>query len=141
MAVLVALHRRHGGLGIAGLAGIGIAGVGAAAGFIGWFVWGWGLLIGLGTLLIAAAVLHRGIAPPASTILLAIAWPIAGAVAGALRLAEAGGRDQWGDYPLAIIVGVVIGCVTFAIGLTGVGRWLLSEEPVEVSLDHPAPAH
>lgn len=140
VAVLVALHRRHGGLGIAGSAGIGIAGLGAAAGLVGWFVWGWGLLIGLGTLVLAAAVLHRGMAPRVPTVLLALAWPVAGGVAQALRLAEAGGRDQWGDYPLAITVGLGVGCLAFATGLVGLGRWLVAEEPVDHHLERAAPA-
>lgn len=139
VAVLVALHQRHGGLGILGWAGIGIGGLGAAAGFIGWFVWGWGLLIGLGTLLIAAAVLQRDIAPRVPTILMAAAWPLAGAVAGVLRFAEAGRQDQWGDYPLAITAGLAVGCIVFAAGLTGLGRWLRAEEPVEYLLRPPAP--
>lgn len=139
VAVLFALHRRHGGLGIMGTAGIGIAGLGAAAGILGWFVWGWGLLIGLGTLVIALAVLHRGMAPQLPTILLAAAWPLAGAIAGSLRLAEAGRQDQWGDYPLSITVGLAAGCLTFAAGLTGIGRWLLAEEPVDQQLQPPAP--
>ncbi len=139
VAVLVALHQRHGGLGILGWAGIGIGGLGAASGLVGWFVWGWGLLIGLGTLLIAAAVVQRDIAPRVPTILMAAAWPMAGTVAGLLRFAEAGSRDQWGDYPLAITVGLTVGCVIFASGLTGLGRWLAAEDPVEDLLEHRAP--
>lgn len=139
VAVLVALHRRHGGLGVLGLAGIGIAGLGAAAGLVGWFVWGWGALMGVGTLLIAVAVLHRGLVPRVPAVLLALAWPIAGSLAGILQNAEAGGRDQWGDYPLAITVGLGVGCLTFAAGLIGLGRWLVAEEPVDHPLERAAP--
>lgn len=137
VAVLVALHRRHGGLGIVGGTGIAIAGLGAAASFIGWFVWGWGLLLGLGTLLIAAAVLQRGMAPRLPTVLVALAWPVAGAIAGSLRMAEAGRRDEWGDYPLAVTVGLAVGCLAFAAGLAGLGRWMMHEEPVEDLFDRP----
>jgi hypothetical protein len=131
VATFVALHKRHGGLGIIGTIGIAFAGVGAAAGLIGWFLYGWGTLIGLGALLVSAAVLRRGLAPRQATVLLGSAWVVAASVGAPLRLLEVGTQDQWGDYPLPNVIGIATGCVLFAAGLAEMGRWLRTETPVE----------
>jgi hypothetical protein len=48
-----------------------------------------------------------------------------------------GNRDQWGDYPLAVVFVIPIGVVIMAAGLAGMGRWLSSEEPVDLTPSEP----
>lgn len=131
VVIFVALFQRHGGLGLIGMAGIGIAALGAAAGLIGWFIYGWGTLIGVGALLIAGALLRRGLAPRLSTAMIGTAGVWAAVAGGTLWLIEAGPRDQYGDYPLVGLTSIGVGCTLLAAGLVGVGRWLWDEEPVE----------
>ena len=126
------VHRRHGSLGLVGMAGLGITGLGVAALLVvAWAFPVWMTLIGLGTLLFALQVGRRDIAPRLSTTI----WG-AGMAAGAgawwvLRLLRVGTPDQFGDYPMAVAVGLPIGVLIMAIGLAGVGMWLRSEEPSE----------
>ncbi|NNF53328.1 MAG: hypothetical protein HKN03_02690 [Acidimicrobiales bacterium] len=131
VVTFIGLFQRHGGLGPVGRTGIGIAALGAAAGLIGWFIYGWGTLIGVGALLIAGAMLRRGLAPRVATVMIGTAGLWAAAVGGTLWLFEAGPRDQYGDYPLVGLTSVGVGCTLLAVGLVGIGRWLWNEEPVE----------
>ncbi len=131
VVTFVGLFQRHGGLGVIGMAGIAIAALGNAAGLIGWFVYGWGALIGVGALLIAGALLRRGLAPTLATVMIGTAGLWAAAIGGLLWLMEAGPRDQYGDYPLVGLTSVGVGCTLLAVGLVGMGRWLWNEQPVE----------
>lgn len=140
VVIFLALFQRHGGLGILGMAGIGIAALGAAAGLIGWFVYGWGTLIGLGALLIAGSLLRRELAPRLASVAIGTAGIWAGAVGGTLWLLEAGPQDQYGDYPLVGLTSVGVGCTLLAVGLVGIGRWLWNEQPVENLVTGPARA-
>lgn len=126
--VVVAIVQRHGGLGIVGNLGIGVMALGAVATFVAWFYPGWGGLIGLGGVIIAVAMWRRSIAPRRATIAFGLAWPLAGVTGVVLRLLEVGRVDEWGDYPAALLGGLAIGCATFAVALTGLGRWLMNEE-------------
>lgn len=134
VVVLAALDRRHGGLGILGRAGAIIAGLGVVASVLGWLIAGWGSLIGIGCLLVAIAVLKRDIAPRLPMLLMAASWLVAVPLFGLLEFTGAGSPDQWGDHPLASLIAVSIGAVGMAIGVTGVGRWLASEQPVNPEL-------
>ncbi|MFW2381683.1 MAG: permease prefix domain 1-containing protein [Acidimicrobiales bacterium] len=130
VATFIGLFKRHGGLGALGALGIGATCLGAAAGIIGWFYYGWGTLIAIGSLLITASVIRRGLAPAWAMILVGVAWLLAGATAVTLQMMEVGPRDQWGDYPLVLVTAVTVGCVFFAAGLGGIGQWLRREDPV-----------
>ena len=131
VVTFVGLFQRHGGLGVIGMAGIAIAGLGSAAGLVGWFIYGWGTLIGFGALLVAVALLRRGLAPRLATVMIGTAGIWAAAVGGTLRAIEVGSRDQFGDYPLVNLSSIAVGCTLLAAGLVGMGRWLWNEEPVE----------
>lgn len=130
---VVGLQHRHGGLGVIGRLGVGVAGLGAATSLVSWFVYGWASLLGAGTLLIAVAMLRRGIAPRLPTLLFGGAWLIANTVGVVLLSLQVGPRDEWGDYPLVKAVTIAIGATVVAAGLAGLGRWLTSEQPQPTS--------
>ena len=124
------VHQRHGSLGLVGMAGLGITGLGAAALLlIAWAFPVWMTLIGLGTLLFALPVGRRDIAPRLWTTIWGAGMAAGAAAWWVLRLLEVGTPDQFGDYPVAVAVGLPIGVLIMALGLTGVGMWLRSEEP------------
>jgi hypothetical protein len=129
------LRERHGGLGALGLAGLIIAGVGVAAALIiGWALPFWMTIQGVGYLFVALAVLPMRVAPllpiigyGSGLLLGSIVWAVA-------RAMEAGSIDEWGDYPLAYEIGGTVGFAIIAAGLFGIGLWLRSEEPAEISV-------
>ena len=130
--VVAALHERHGGLGAIGYLGLALVGVGTLASFIGWFVFGWGALIGFGSLIVAGAMLRRGIAPRLPTLAFGSGWLLAGGVNAVLWRFEVGWRDSFGDYPLVTAISLTVGAAFFAIGLVGLGHWLRHEEPANL---------
>jgi hypothetical protein len=134
---MIGLYRRHGSLGILGIVGLGITGLGVVTLLIAWAFALWMTLIGVGVLLFAISLLRRDLSPRLWT----VAWG-GGMAVGAitwyvLRWLEVGDRDQWGDYPLAVAFALPIGVIIMAIGLVGVGRWLRSEEPVDLTPSEP----
>lgn len=136
--VLVALDSRHGGLGVVGRLGAALAGLGAVASILGWFIAGWGLLLGLGALLISVAVIRRGLAPRAPAVLLGASWVSAIALFVVLEeVIGLGTADEWGDHRWARVVATSVGSVGMAAGLWGIGRWLGAERPVSVDVVEP----
>lgn len=127
---VIALVKRHGGLGIVGRLGIGLAMLGAVASLLSWFYPGWLSLIGLGALLIAVAVHRRSLAPRRPAILFGAAWLLAVAATESLDAAGVGTPDEWGDNMTALLSGFVVGCVGYAAALVGLGRWLAGEDAV-----------
>jgi hypothetical protein len=132
VVVLVGLHSRHGGLGVVGYLGLALGGVGTVASLVGWFVHGWGALIGFGSLIVAGAMLKRGIAPRIPTVAFGCGWLLAGGANALLWKLEVGWRDNFGDYPLVIALSLTVGAGVFAAGLVGLGQWLRHEEPANV---------
>jgi len=131
---MIGVNRRHGGLGVPGMVGIGITSVGVASSVLAWAVFFWMAIQGIGYLIFGIAVLRRDLAPRLSTVLvsggLAVGF-IAFVIANVL---EVGRRDSYGDYPVAWAIGAVVGSALLAIGLLGWGRWLRSEEPVDIQV-------
>ncbi|MEZ5409821.1 MAG: hypothetical protein R2761_17470 [Acidimicrobiales bacterium] len=127
--LVVALHRRHGGLGVLGGIGAGFVGLGIVATVMFWFVMGWGVLMAAGMLLIALAVRSRGLAPTKATAAFGAAWIVGVATWSVLRLLEVGTRDEWGDYPVVSPIAITVGALILAPGLIGLGRWLGGESP------------
>ncbi len=129
---LLGLRRRHGGLGTPAVVGLVLFALGVVATLGAWFIPGWMGLQGAGLLLIGVAVYRDGIAPRSATILLAVGHLAGLATFVVARLAEVGWRDSWGDYPVAAILGVGVGSLLVALGLFGLGTWLVGEEPADV---------
>jgi hypothetical protein len=137
LATTLSLHARHGGFGLAGTVGITATGLGAAASLFAWFFTAWGSLLIAGTMLVAVDLWRRGIAPRRVVLATGTGLAIGGVLWAVLRASQVGGRDQHGDYLVANAAGLAIGSVILACGLIGIGRWLSSEEPVEL----PDPSH
>lgn len=135
------VNRRHGSLGLVGMAGLGITGLGVAALLvIAWAFPVWMTLIGLGTLLFALQVGRRDIAPRLWTTIWGAGMAAGAGVWWVLRLLRVGTPDQFGDYPVAVAVGLPIGVLIMALGLAGVGMWLRGEEPSEFEPHQPRTA-
>lgn len=130
--VLVGLNNRLGGLGIAGTAGVIVFGVGVALSIVAWAVPLWMAVQGVGLLIFGLAAMRRRIAP-SSPILALTYGPLLGvAVFFGITFAELGPTDSYGDYELAWIIGNTVGLAFIAIGFLGLGRWLRTEEPVDI---------
>jgi hypothetical protein len=136
-ATMIGLHRRHGSLGILGIVGLGITGLGVATLLILWAFPVWMTLIGAGVLVFAISLLRRDISPRLWTVVWGSGMAVGAITWYALRALEVGDVDQWGDYPLAVAFALPIGVIIMAIGLIGIGRWLLSEEPVDLTPTEP----
>jgi len=137
LLAMIGLYQRHGSLGFLGIAGLGITGLGVPALLIAWAFALWMTLIGAGVLLFAVALLRRDLAPRLWTVVWGGGMAIGAITWYALRWLEVGEVDQWGDYPLAIAIALPIGVITMAIGLLGIGRWLHSEQPADLSPQEP----
>ncbi len=132
LLTMFGVGRRLGGLGVIGTVGLGITGLGVAVSIIAWAVPLWMVVQGTGHLVFGSAVLRRGAAPKQGTLLASSGLIIGAIVFLVLNLAEIGWRDSYGDYPLAWALGVVAGVVFLPLGLIGWGRWLRSEESVDM---------
>lgn len=133
------LKDRQGGFRWMGWLGLIALGLGTAASLMGWFLPGWTILLAVGAALLGAELVDSGIAPRRPSIGLA-AGPATGlAVWAVLRVAELGSPDQYGDYPVATFTGIAVGSAILAGSLAGLGRWLRSEDPVEVEAAVVAP--
>lgn len=137
LVAMVGMYRRHAGLGIAGIVGLGITSLGVAALLVAWAFALWMTLIGIGVLVFAIPLIGRDLAPRASTVLWGGGMASGAIVWYVLRWMEVGDPDRWGDYPLATAIALPIGVISMAIGLAGIGRWLRSEEPADLTPSEP----
>ncbi len=64
------------------------------------------------------------------TAVFAADWPAAAITWSALQSAHIGWRDEWRAYPLAHTGAVTVGAIMTAVGCAGIGRRLISEDPV-----------
>ena len=134
---MIGLHRRHGSLGLLGIGGLGITGLGVMTLLIAWAFPLWMTLIGVGVLLFAISLLRRDLSPRLWTVVWGGGMAVGAITWYVLRWLEVGNRDQWGDYPLAVAFAFPIGVIIMAIGLIGIGRWLRSEDPVDLTPSEP----
>lgn len=135
VVLLLGVDRRHGGLGVSGLAGVAAACLGTAACLLAWFLPLWAALLGLGWLLVAVPALRRDVLPRAALVAGAAAWPLGvGAMIG-LSALGVGPVDAYGDRPLAHAIGLTLGAVLSAVALALLGRRLAREVPAEVALE------
>jgi hypothetical protein len=134
---MIGLHRRHGSLGILGIAGLGITGLGVFTLLIAWAFPLWMTLIGSGVLLFAISLLPRDLSPRLWTAVWGAGMAIGAITWYVLRWLEVGDRDQWGNYPLAVAFALPVGVIIMAVGLARIGRWLDSEEPIDLTPSEP----
>lgn len=142
LITLLALDRRHGGLGMVGRVGLVFSALGVIGALAAWVFMGWGLLLTIGTLLVAYAMLGRDIAPRLPTWALGgglaagtVSWVVLRSVAGTLL--QWGGL--WGGFWIANLVGVTVAAALLAYGLLGLGVWMRGETQVVITPD-PDPA-
>lgn len=141
VTVMIGLHQRHGHLGRVGVAGTAVAGVGAVSMLMFWVFTLWGGLLAVGTALVAAAMRSRDLAPRPATIMFGSGLAVGAVLWSTLRVLEVGSPTVYGDYLLVDGISVFTGCVLVALGLFGLGAWLRSEEPVDITEpDNPLPA-
>ena len=135
-ATAMILKERHGGFRWAGRLGLAALAVAIPAGLVGWVIAGWVTLLATGAALLSFELVRAGITPRAPTFGLAAGPALGILVWGVLRLVEVGSRDQYGDYPVATMAGLAVGCAVLAAGLYGMSDWLRNEDPIE--LDYPS---
>ena len=124
------LQQRHGGKGLLGVMTLVACGLALVASFVSWFLPGWASLLALAPATGALPLLRPGLAPRGALVALGLGWGLGLGVFALFELQGVGSVDEWGNHPVASIVGIGVGAVITAAGLFGVGRWLTGEEPV-----------
>ena len=137
VVVVIGLKRRHGGIGLAGIASVGFAVLAVMLSVFGWFVVGWGLVSAIAAGLVGVGTMRVGIAPRVPAAGFSGAWIIGAVTWCGLRILETGGADEWGNYPVVDLSGLTVGSVLVALGLAGLGRWLKNEEPADLRSREP----
>ncbi|HUW03278.1 MAG TPA: permease prefix domain 1-containing protein [Acidimicrobiales bacterium] len=141
LILVLALRERLGGLGVPGRLGLVFVALAAPATVaVSWLVPLWGGLIAVGAGAVGVALIRNGVAPRAPAIAFALAWPVGMVAFAALRVLEVGSADEFGNYPVAVVSGLWLGCVTMAAGVAGLGRWLRNEEPMSPTPHGPMAA-
>lgn len=124
LVTMFALHERHGGFGPAGLVGTAACGLGVAAALFGWFIFGWGSLLVVGTTVTAIELWRRDIVPRRWVLAIGAGPATAALCWASLRFAEAGGPDRFGDYQVANLTALTVASLCLGVGLIGLGSWL-----------------
>lgn len=109
---------------------------------LGVAAWAWIIGAPMLTIAVVVSVLRLRAAQLGNTVasvLLIAAWPIAIAVVILLGILKVGPIDSYGDRQVAYLIGFATGSILFAAGLLMIGRWLRSEQAVDVK-DSMAPA-
>lgn len=137
---MLALWRRHGGLGPLSYAAIVPAVLATPFVLFVWPIPAWAMLLGLATLLFGIPVVGRRLVPLSSAMAITTGLAITGAaVLGAEFFATRTGEDYAFLESTAATIAMIAGMAIFGLGLIGVGRWMRSEEPVAIP-PLPAPA-
>ena len=133
IVAMFGLWQRHGGLGRLSVLSCIPAALAAPFVFFVWPIPAWATLLGLASVLFGIPVIARRVAPLASSIALTAGLAVSGA---AVLVAEIFVTNTDEDFAFLesnpIIVAMVAGFTIYGLGLIGVGRWMRSEEPVEV---------
>ncbi len=130
---LAGLLARTGSRGFSAVIAFALLGLGVvAAGVATWGFVGWGVMLSLAFL--PAVLRVRAVAGRSarSDWLLVLSWPVGSVLVVVLEALRVGPVDGYGDYQLAFAIGYVVAALSMASGLVGVGRWLRSEEAVDV---------
>jgi hypothetical protein len=142
---VLALNRRHGGLGRTGQVGLVLCGLAVVGALAAWIFVGWGLLLMVGTILTAVPVLRRGIVPVLPTLAFGFGITAGAITAVVFRALEdkisLGWIGLWGDQWIPDLTGISVAAVILAFGLIGLGTWLRGEVPVDADIaQHPLSA-
>ena len=130
----IGFYRRHGGaLGRMGQVGLIIFIVGVASNVAFWAVAFWMGIQGIGMLLMGTAAIRAGISPRLPTIVYSSAFATGAAAFTVMRGLELGEPDRWGDYQGVTQASVLIGAGLFVLAALGLGRWLASEQPADMT--------
>lgn len=103
---------------------------------LGVATWAWIVGVALLTIAVVVTVIRLRAARlgnAAASVLLVAAWPIGIAVAFGLGALKVGPIDAYGDRYVAFYIGFAAGSVLFAASLFTIGRWLRSEQAVDVT--------
>jgi hypothetical protein len=139
VAATVGVWHRHGGLGPLSLAAIVPAVLSAPFVLFVWPIPAWAVLLGAASLLFGIPLVVRRVAPLASSLALTAGLAITGAaVLGAEVAITATGEDYAFLESRASMAAMIAGVVVYGLGLIGIGRWMRSEEPVDIP-QLPAP--
>ena len=98
------------------------------------FAWFWpagGTLLSLGSLIVVLRARAAALPLDASSWLLVLAFPAGTGLFLALRYLQVGPVDEYGDYPLGFVFGILLAALLFAAALARLGRWLTREEPFD----------
>ncbi len=129
----VGLAQRHGGLGRLGPIAVAPYGLALVVMFgAAWFETLWLLLLAATVAVLAPTLWRRRLAPRAPLAALLAAFPIAGVSIAALHIIDFGPVDSYGDRNQAFALGSGIGLAVLAAGIAVIGRWMWSEQAVEV---------
>ncbi|MDX1469511.1 MAG: permease prefix domain 1-containing protein [Acidimicrobiia bacterium] len=142
---VLALNRRHGGLGRPGRIGLVLCGLAVIGALAAWIFVGWGSLLMVGMILTAIPVLQRGIGPRLPTLALGLGIPAGAITAVVFRALEdklsLGWIGLWGDQWIPDLTGITVAAVILAVGLIGLGTWLRGEGLVDTDIaEHPLSA-
>ena len=105
-----------------------------------WPIPAWMVLLGAASLLFGLNVLIRRVAPLPSTLAFTSGLAISGVAVVGAEYATVGSGEDFAFLESSTAAAVVIGgMVLFGLGLIGLGRWLHSEQAVEIP-GLPAPS-
>jgi hypothetical protein len=138
LLAMIGVSKRLGGLGVLGMVGLIITGVGVLVSLLAWAVPAWMGLQGVGMLLFGIAVLRSDIAPKWATLFVSSGFVIGTIAFFITTAAEVGEPNSYGDYEAAWLIATAVGTVLLAPGLIGWGRWLRSEEAIDIDNETPA---
>ncbi len=141
IALLVAAVRLRTGASVLGSVAVGTATLAALVGStVSWAIPLWSGLLAATFLVLALPMLRTRVVPRWNVAVLALAAPIGTVAWAVLYETGFGGVDEWGEYPAASAMGVLVTGVTFLVGLSALGRTLRSETPVDVPGDRAVTA-
>lgn len=139
---MVALNRRHGGLGRLANAGLILTGLGFLASMAAWVFVVWASLMMLGTLSFGLSMLQKGTAPRIPALAIAGAFVVGAStiLVGTLMSGEVNQSSLtlWEANWRTNLTGLTIGAVILGIGLLQTGVWLRSETPIDADSGDPA---
>jgi hypothetical protein len=100
------------------------------------FAWFWpvgGGLLSVGALIVVLRARAAVLPLDSSIWLLVLAFPVGTALFLGLQFLQVGPVDEYGNYPVSFVAGIVLATLLFAGGLARFGRWMSQEDPIDIS--------